>query len=163
MPSLSLLATYRRSPLLQTTIQACLINILANILAQVIEYQKIQKALQASSNSHDSLEHLATSDVVMHHHGGILGSYHDNGWAAMSGWSGWSGKGFVIDKVRVLQFVIWTIMSVPPNFKWQQALERRFPAWQVEEVGEKEKVLPVVENGEVSVKDPKRPMITDIL
>lgn len=71
----------------------------------------------------------------------------------MSGWSGWSGKGFVIDKVRVLQFVIWTILSVPPNFKWQQALERRFPAWQVEEVGEKEKVLPVVENGEVSLID----------
>jgi len=144
MPSLSILTTYRRSPLLQTTLQACFINILANILAQVIEYQKIQKALLASSNSHDSLEHLATSDVVMHHHGGVVGTL--GGWSAM----GWGGKGFVIDKVRVLQFVIWTLMSVPPNFKWQQALERRFPAYYVEGVEEKEKILPVLESGEVS-------------
>jgi thiamine kinase-like enzyme len=34
-----------------------------------------------------------------------------------------------IDIWRVLQFVIWTLLTVPPNFRWQQFLERRFPAY----------------------------------
>jgi hypothetical protein len=34
-----------------------------------------------------------------------------------------------IDAWRVLQFVIWTLLSVPPNFRWQQFLERKFPAY----------------------------------
>ena len=151
MPSLPSLAT-GRSPLIQTTIQACLINILANILAQVIEYQKIQKALLDSSNAHDSLEHLATSDVVagVSSHAGAGGMGKMGGLMSRAG----VGGGFEIDKLRVLQFVIWTLISVPPNFRWQQFLERRFPAFYADPVvglGAKEKGLPLLEVGEVSL------------
>jgi hypothetical protein len=38
-------------------------------------------------------------------------------------------KPFEVDLWRVAQFVIWTAISVPPNFRWQQFLERRFPAY----------------------------------
>lgn len=34
-----------------------------------------------------------------------------------------------IDVWRVLQFVTWTLLSVPPHFRWQQFLERKFPAY----------------------------------
>lgn len=59
MPSLPTLFA-GRSPLLTTTFQACIINVIANILAQVIEYQKVQKALKAR----DPLEVLALDVVV---------------------------------------------------------------------------------------------------
>lgn len=38
-------------------------------------------------------------------------------------------KPLSIDFWRVLQFVTWTLFSVPPNFRWQQLLERTFPAY----------------------------------
>ena len=40
---------------------------------------------------------------------------------------------FTLDPIRVLYFAIWTFISVPPNFRWQQFLERRFPAYYPEE------------------------------
>jgi hypothetical protein len=33
----------------------------------------------------------------------------------------------------VLHFVIWTCITVPPNFRWQQWLERRFPTYYEED------------------------------
>ncbi|CCF43923.1 hypothetical protein CH063_13486, partial [Colletotrichum higginsianum] len=37
----------------------------------------------------------------------------------------------VIDWVPVFQFVIYTIVSTPPNFMWQGFLEETFPAYLV--------------------------------
>ncbi|CAN8100323.1 unnamed protein product [Discula destructiva] len=39
-----------------------------------------------------------------------------------------SEKSFVIDWVPVFQFLLFTIVSTPPNFMWQDFLESTFPA-----------------------------------
>ena len=56
-----------------------------------------------------------------------------------------------MDLLRVLQFVVWTCITVPPNFRWQGWLEKRFPAYH-EESGEmsgfgEKGVLPLSEVG----------------
>ncbi|KAI0018061.1 Mpv17/PMP22 family protein [Xylariomycetidae sp. FL0641] len=38
---------------------------------------------------------------------------------------------FVIDWVPVFQFVLFAIVSVPPNFLWQEYLESTFPAYHI--------------------------------
>ncbi|WYZ39127.1 hypothetical protein EsH8_III_001041 [Colletotrichum jinshuiense] len=40
-------------------------------------------------------------------------------------------KQLVIDWVPVFQFIIYTLVSTPPNFMWQGFLEESFPAYQV--------------------------------
>lgn len=71
---------------------------------------------------------------------------------------------FGVDGWKVVQFVVWTCITVPLNFRWQAWLERRWPAFYPEWEGEGEKEgrgvelgrgggggrLPVVEVGVVS-------------
>ncbi|KAI0169738.1 hypothetical protein GGR52DRAFT_573794 [Hypoxylon sp. FL1284] len=38
---------------------------------------------------------------------------------------------FIIDWVPVFQFVVFTLINVPPNFLWQEFLESTFPAYHV--------------------------------
>lgn len=85
-----------RSPLLTTTLQAILINICANVIAQLLESHKRARA------DHTPADATAVSE-------------------------------FHLDVRRVMHFVIWTCITVPPNFRFQQWLERRFPAYVVEE------------------------------
>ncbi|KAI0004782.1 hypothetical protein F4779DRAFT_68778 [Xylariaceae sp. FL0662B] len=40
------------------------------------------------------------------------------------------GRPFVFDIVKFLQFVTVTFVSAPPNYMWQQLLERTFPAYE---------------------------------
>lgn len=38
---------------------------------------------------------------------------------------------FVLDLVPVFQFVLFSVVSTPPNFKWQEFLEVSFPAYHI--------------------------------
>ncbi|KAI1075451.1 hypothetical protein F5B20DRAFT_382676 [Whalleya microplaca] len=40
------------------------------------------------------------------------------------------GRPFVFDIVKFLQFVTVTFITAPPNYMWQQLLERTFPAYE---------------------------------
>ncbi|KAJ4199324.1 hypothetical protein NW759_016150 [Fusarium solani] len=40
-----------------------------------------------------------------------------------------SQQPLIIDWVPVAQFIIWTIISTPPNYLWQDYLEQTFPAY----------------------------------
>ncbi|KAI1088210.1 hypothetical protein F5B19DRAFT_472401 [Rostrohypoxylon terebratum] len=49
-------------------------------------------------------------------------------------------KPFVFDLAKFLQFVTVTFITAPPNYMWQQLLERNFPAYERKEpVGDVEK------------------------
>jgi hypothetical protein len=39
------------------------------------------------------------------------------------------GRPFAFDFTRLLRFVAFTFISTPPNFMWQQLLEKTFPAY----------------------------------
>jgi hypothetical protein len=38
-------------------------------------------------------------------------------------------RGFTLDLIQLLRFVALSFMTAPPNFVWQQFLERKFPAY----------------------------------
>jgi len=82
------LTHHRHSPIVTTTIQAVLINSVANIIAQFLE-----------------IKHSRSISTPV------------------------DPKPISVDVFRVLQFVTWTLLSVPPHFRWQQYLERTFPAY----------------------------------
>ena len=45
-----------------------------------------------------------------------------------------------LDFIPILRFLVFCIATTPPNFLWQEYLERRFPAYPVQDPRQKVKV-----------------------
>ena len=64
-----------------------------------------------------------------------------------------------LDYIPILQFLVFTLLNTPPNFLWQEFLEKKFPGYPTEQGKQK---LKIDDGGKVSFQSVEHGKTTEL-